>query len=328
MRWVVRLLSGLILVVAVALWLAPEEPDDLSAQFDEALLSDGVDAYLEGREARVPDLREGAAKRVIWARVPEDRTEWAVVYLHGFSAGPEEIRPVPDRVAEALGANLYFARLTGHGRDGAAMAEASLPHWMGDVAEAMAIGRRIGERVLVLGTSTGGTLATLAAHDPDLSEDVAGLVLISPNYRVKSLSAMILTWPGVRYWGPLLAGAERRFSPQNADHAAHWTTAYPTTALLPMAETVKAARAVPHDRIDTPALFVFSDLDQVVDAGVTRQVASAWGGPVEIMPVDPARTEPAAHVIAGDILSPEMTGPVVARIVDWARALPVAPVSD
>ncbi len=228
---------------------------------------------------------------------------------------------MPDRVAEALGANLYFARLEGHGRDGDAMTEASLPGWMADTAEALAIGRRLGERVLVIATSTGAALGTLAAADPDLSEGVAGIAMLSPNFRVKYPAAVILTWPGVRYWGPLVAGAERGFEPLNAAHDAFWTTRYPTVALLPMAEAVAAARGLDHAEIAMPALFVFSDLDEVVDAGVTREVAAAWGGPVEIMEVPEARVEPRRHIVAGDVLSPEMTAPVTERILAWADSL-------
>ncbi|SIS68184.1 Lysophospholipase, alpha-beta hydrolase superfamily [Roseivivax lentus] len=328
MKWAASLLCGMAAVIAVPLWMAPDEPSDLSATFDASLLENGVDPYLDAREVDVANLRDAARKRVVWAGPPEARTEWAVVYLHGFSASSEEIRPVPDRVAAALGANLYFARLSGHGRDGAAMTEPRLPDWMADVAEALAIGRTIGERVLVMGTSTGGTLAVLAAHDPGLSEGVAGIALVSPNFRVNSPAATILTWPGVRYWGPYVAGETRRFTPQNDGHGTYWTTEYPTVALLPMAESVKAARALPHRDIALPALFIFADTDAVVDAGVTRQVAASWGGPVEIMRVDPAMTEPSAHLIAGDILSPAMTAPVAERIADWASGLPERPGAD
>ena len=57
------------------------------------------------------------------------------------------MRPLPDKVAAALGANLFYTRLTGHGQDGAAMAEGSVNAWINDYAEAMAIGRAIGGKV-------------------------------------------------------------------------------------------------------------------------------------------------------------------------------------
>jgi hypothetical protein len=78
----------------------------------------------------------------------------AIVYVHGFSASKAEVRPLPDRVAAALHANLFFTRLTGHGQDGTAMAKGSINAWVNNHAEAIAIDRAIGERVVVIGTST------------------------------------------------------------------------------------------------------------------------------------------------------------------------------
>ena len=94
----------LIAIVAVAglFAFAPREPLDL-------------DSYLRDREAVVGGITPGTEKRILWAGAAGARTDWAVVYLHGFSATSEEIRPVPDRVAAGLGANLYFTRLAGYG---------------------------------------------------------------------------------------------------------------------------------------------------------------------------------------------------------------------
>ena len=245
-----------------------------------------------------------------------------MIYVHGFSASSEEVRPLPDRVAEALGANLYFTRLAGHGRDAAAMAEPELADWMADMAEAMAIGRRIGSRVLVIATSTGGTLSTLMAADPEMSEGLAGLALISPNYRVANPAGRILTWPGAEWWGPLIAGRERGFEPVNEAQARYWTERYPTVSVLPMAAAVAEARAIDHAALDVPALFIFSPEDRVVDAGATRHVAEVWGGASETEIVRPGPgTDPFNHVLAGDILSPALTDPITERILQWARTL-------
>ena len=90
-----------------------------------------------------------AAKRIVWAGAAGQKTPLAVIYVHGFSASAEEIRPVPDEVAKALGANLFYTRLAGHGRSGDAMAEPLAGDWIEDMAEAMAILQKLsGERPL------------------------------------------------------------------------------------------------------------------------------------------------------------------------------------
>jgi len=174
LRCIIGIGVALWLAMLVLDWVGPTEPAVLRAPAPDLPPLAELDGWLAAREAAVPDLRPDAARRIVWADAAGARTDWAVVYLHGFSASGEEIRPVPDAVAAALGANLFFARLSGHGRDGAAMAEASVADWMADTAEALAIGRALGERVLVIGTSTGAALATAAAHDAEMSEGLAG----------------------------------------------------------------------------------------------------------------------------------------------------------
>lgn len=281
-------------------------------------------AYLAAREGAVADLRPGAQARVVWANDPGARSDLVILYLHGFSAGPEEIRPVPDYVAAALGANLVFARLAGHGRDGAAMAEPRAGDWIADAALFLDIARAVGDRVVIIGTSTGGTLAAYAATDPGMAADVAGIVFLSPNFALADPLGALLQWPLARHWVPLVAGRERSFTPINAAQAAHWTTTYPTVATVTLGTLMRELGRRDPGGARIPALFLFSDADQVVSAQATRDMAARWGGPVTLSPQTLPRNgaDPFAHVIAGDILSPSMTAPVTARIVNWIDALP------
>ena len=103
---------GLLVAVAALVAFGPREPAPLDMYFDTAQFDNGVAAHFARTEARFDDITPGTEKRVIWAGEPEARTEWSVLYVHGFSATSEEIRPVPDRVAQALGANLILSRPT------------------------------------------------------------------------------------------------------------------------------------------------------------------------------------------------------------------------
>jgi alpha-beta hydrolase superfamily lysophospholipase len=261
-------------------------------------------------------------KRILWAGAPGERTRHAVVYLHGFSATSQEIRPVPDRVAQALGANLFLTRLSGHGRTGEALAGATAGDWLEDTAEALAIGRAIGEEVVVIATSTGGTLAAIAATDASLIDRVKGIVFVSPNFGIRNPAAAILTMPLARHWLPVVAGRERSFEPVNAAHARYWTTRYPTAALLPLGALVRHARGLDYSGVTTPALFLYSPEDRVVSPRATRAMVLRWGGPAEerIVELSPG-DDPYSHVIAGDILSPGSTDATVTAILDWLGSL-------
>ncbi|MEM9579583.1 MAG: alpha/beta fold hydrolase [Pseudomonadota bacterium] len=312
----------LLLAVPVALlWIfGSREKVDLTATFDPAALGHDLDAYFATEEAKFPDIIPGAAKRVIWASAQHVKTSVSVLYIHGFSACSEEIRPVPDNLAQALGANLVYTRLSGHGRGGAAMAEPEAGDWMRDAAEALAAARQVGTQVIVVATSTGGTVLAAAALREDLMQNVAGLIFVSPNFAIRNPAAFLLTLPGVRWWGPKLVGAERRFDPINAQHAAFWTTRYPTVAALPMAALVKAVSRLNLGAARTPALFMFCEKDAVVSPRKTRAIARQWGGPsqIHLAALGPG-DDPWNHVIAGDILSPGQTGKVSKAMIDWSK---------
>lgn len=308
--------------VGGAVWtFGPREPVVTNISFDAGQLEDGVDAWLAAQEARFDNIGPNEEKRVIWAGEPETRAPWSVVYIHGFSASSEELRPVPDIVAEGLGANIVFTRLAGHGRDGEAMAEATAEAWMTDVAEALAVGHRIGDRVLVISCSTGGTLTALALSE-EMGKNVDGAIFFSPNFKVKSKTASFLTWPFARSWLRYVAGKERSWDPASEDHGRYWTSRYPIEALLPMGAVVAAALKLDYGAMKTPALFIFDPEDQTVDHARTRAVQAEWGAAAEIFEAHVGPDDdPGHHVIAGRIVSPGMTEALAAKALDWARGL-------
>lgn len=291
-------------------------------RWSEPTVGGDIDAYLAAEEATVPDLRPGAAKGVVWAD-PETRarTAFALVYLHGFSADRQEVEPLVTDLARDLGANAYFTRLRGHGRDGAAMGDATVDGWLDDVAEAVAIGRRIGDRTILVGTSTGGTLALWAATKDEARPSLWALVLISPNLGTRDRSAELLLWP----WGGLIArlvvGRERCFQPGTPAEARHWTTCYPTRALLPMMALVDHVRTMDLSAVTTPTLVLYSPDDSVVDPEATKRVLGRLGGGASTLLAVTDSNDPSHHVLAGSIMSPETTDEVRARIETFLSGL-------
>lgn len=321
-RWPRRLALGLGSALGVLFLLGPYEQVEMPGRFDAGVLRGGVGPYLAAQEARFDDIRPGAEKRVIWYGLDEVPTPLSVVYVHGFSASSHDLAPVPERVAQALGANLVLTRLTGHGRDGAALGRVRAGDWMRDMAEALAVGRAMGHEVVVIATSTGGTLAAVAALDPEMMREVKGIVLVSPNFGINHPAAPLLRLPAARYWLPLVAGRTHTTPQRSEAQARHWTLSYPTTALLPVAALAAHARGLDYGRATVPALFHYSPQDRIVRADRTDRIAAAWGGPVtRVVPGLGEGVDPAAHMVAGDALSPANGGAAVAAILDWVRAL-------
>jgi alpha-beta hydrolase superfamily lysophospholipase len=287
----------------------PHDPQDL-------------DDYLADAEAKIPDLTEGAERAVIWAHPDRRRTAFSIVYVHGFAATRREVAPLADLVARTLGANLYYARLRGHGRSGQAMAQVTLQDWLDDMRESMAIGRLIGDQVILVGTSTGGTLATWVSMQ-DHTPSPAALVLLSPNFGPRRWETALLTWPWARHFVPWIQGDSYSWLPHNAAHARYWTTRFPVEGLFPMAAAVKLVRSLDPSGLEVPILILYAPEDGVVDAtrieGFYRRLTIQ---PRRLVSIEDT-ADPDRHILAGDILSPDTTGPVASHILAFLdQAIP------
>lgn len=286
--------------------------------------AEGLDRWLAESEAAVPGIRPGDEKGIVWYGAPDSVTDVAVVYLHGFSADRHELDPVPEEVARALGANVFFTRLTGHGRDGPAMADAAAGDWLRDAREAVAVGRRLGRKVVLIGTSTGGTLAAWAA---ERYPDLMAAVLVSPNFAVRDDRARMLLWPWGGAIARLVAGSERCFKAANQEQARHWTTCYPTRVLLPMMALVEHVRVADPARLRVPVLVLYSPDDQVVNPDETRRLFAGFGSEDKRMVEVEGSPVGEHHVLAGDILSPGTNATVEKLILDFLSPL-AAEVAD
>jgi pimeloyl-ACP methyl ester carboxylesterase len=156
--------------------------------------------YIKNNEAQ-HKLKPDNEARIIWADDSlKQKTGWAIVYLHGFAASQGEGDPVHKNIAKKFGCNLYLSRLAEHGIDTTdAMINLTADEYWESAKQALAIGKQLGKKVILMGTSTGGTVALkLAADYPD---DVAALVLLSPNISIFDPNAWLLN----NHWGLQIA---------------------------------------------------------------------------------------------------------------------------
>ncbi len=269
-------------------------------------------------ESQIADIRPGLEKSIIWAGTPNRRTRYAIVYIHGFSASKEELRPVPDMIAASLGANIFYTRLTGHGRTADAMREASVSAWMQDLAEAFEIGTTIGDKVIILSCSTGGTLVAAGIAKGVFSEKLFSTVFFSPNFGVQDQLATLLTWPLARFWAPFIGGEMRTSTPRNKLHARYWTTSYPTLSLIPMMQLIDQVDSDDMGQSTMPALFYFSPDDKVVDPQKTENFIARWVGPKEIIRINGNDSEDELnHLITGHVVSPSQIKRAADTVMNW-----------
>lgn len=280
-----------------------------------------IEAYLARSEARFSDIKPGTEKTVIRADpLIKAKTGVAVVYLHGFSASRQEIYPLCHMVAERLSANLYYTRLTGHGRSDDALADATVNDWLNDAVASLMIGKRLGNRVIVIGTSNGGALATWLAAQP-VARDVLAFVLISPNFGLRSRASMILTFPWADRLTRLIVGEYRSWKPFNEAQARYWTSRYPSRALVQMMAMVQLARSVPPGSITQPVLMIHSPKDEIVDSAAARKRFEKFGSEKKRLVEMNSDISPKNHLIVGDIISPQNNEKAAEIILEFIQPL-------
>jgi pimeloyl-ACP methyl ester carboxylesterase len=266
-----------------------------------------LDGYISEKESRVPGIREGCEKKIVWHGNQRQRRDLAIVYIHGFSASRMETWPLCDRLAEANGANLFYTRLTGHGQDGPAMAQATVADWLNDGMEAVAIGRRLGRKIILVGTSTGATLAVCLAARPAVAAHIHRLVLLSPNYFPKNPLAAAALWPPSFRIMEQFYGGWRSFSMANDRHARYWTVRYPIKAIATMMRLVRRSWQVDPKNAAMPVLMMVNPWDRVINVtlAVTRYLA--FPSAQKKLVLFRENKDLGRHVLAGDILAPEAT---------------------
>jgi pimeloyl-ACP methyl ester carboxylesterase len=190
-------------VVLVVLYLAgptPATPRYSTVMPVVPTASADLDRFVEAQEAQ-HKLKPDNQARIVWANDSlKQPTEYALVYLHGFTASQGEGIPVHRDMAKKFGYNLYLSRLAEHGIDTVDQLLRMTADNLWESAKlSLAIGKKLGKKVILVGTSTGGTLALqLAATYPN---DVAGLILLSPNIAIHDPNAWVLNNP----WGLQIA---------------------------------------------------------------------------------------------------------------------------
>jgi pimeloyl-ACP methyl ester carboxylesterase len=308
-RWVYVVIALLALATAYLLGPSPDAQQWNTNWINVPSDPLELENYVATREA-AHRVKEDNEARIVWFDSAKTKTEYSVVYLHGFSASQEEGDPVHTDFAKAFGCNLYLARLADHGID----TTEQLLYFTGDrfwesAKEALAIGEAIGDKVILMTTSTGGTVALmLAAAYPD---KVAAMINMSPNIEINNPTAWLLNNP----WGLQIArrvlGGNYQVIAYSPERQQYWNQKYRIEAIVQLQEMVE-------DRMDkdtfskvtcpTLTLYYYKDeqnQDPTVRVSAMRTMHQQLGTP-DSLKAEVAIPEAGAHVIGSHLVSKDV----------------------
>jgi YhcH/YjgK/YiaL family protein len=268
-----------------------------------------LDQYISSKE-KEHKLKPDNEARIIWADSTKKKTAYSVIYLHGFSASQEEGDPVHTDFAKAFGCNLYLARMADHGIDTTEQLLTFTPDRLWQSAkEALAIGKAIGDKVIIMSTSTGGTMALmLAAQYPD---DVFALINMSPNIAINNGTAWLFNNP----WGLQImhkaTGGEYRSFPPNPKEDQYWNNPYRLEAVTQLEELVEdKMNKETFQKVKCPSLtmYYFKDeqhQDPTVKVSAILEMNKQLGTP-DSLKVAVAIPHAGGHVLGSHLVSKDI----------------------
>jgi pimeloyl-ACP methyl ester carboxylesterase len=270
-----------------------------------------LEAYVKANEA-MHKLKPDNEARIIWMNDSQkQKTEYAIVYLHGFSASQGEGEPVHRNIAKEFGCNLYLSRLAEHGIDTTEpMANLTPEKYWESAKEALAIGKQLGNKVVLMGTSTGGSNALqLAATYP---QDIAALVLMSPNIAINNDKAYLLNNPWGLQLAEMITGDHYVTSKDNRPlFKQYWYHHYPLQSAVQLEEMLETTMTKEtFEKVKQPVLMLYYyrdkiHQDSVVSVPAMLQMFDELGSKIKLKKAMPAAGD---HVVGSYIKSKDVEG--------------------
>ena len=199
-----------------------------------------VKSWIHQKELKFINIKEGNESRIIFYDSVPKKTNLSIVYLHGFSGSSQDGSPVHINTAKKLKSNIYLPRLYAHGLNSdEPLLEYTGEKYLDSAREALAIGKIIGEKVILMCTSTGCSAAlALAANHPQVS----ALVMYAPNIRINHPLDFVATLPWGLYIVRLVEGGKYHYITNTwEDKEKFWTTKYRLEAPIEMQNLLETA---------------------------------------------------------------------------------------
>lgn len=282
-----------------------------------------IDCYIAFKESKMV-LKPGNEARVIWADSTQPKkTKIVFMYVHGFSASPMEGDPLHREVAKKFGANLLLARVAGHGvpDSDSTYANVTADDYYQSVENYYAIAKKLGDEVVVLGTSFGGAMSlVLAANHPEIK----ALMLYGPCIAIKDPNATLLDNPWGLQMARLITGSDYRDIPVMAPgHAENWSLHYRLEGVVAIQNFLtNAMNKEVFEKVKMPVFLCYyykdeEHQDNVVSVDAMKVMFEQLGTPASLKKSE-AFPNSGNHVITSNLLG-KLTDKPIASSVAFLR---------
>ena len=278
-------------------------------------IPEDIDGYLEQKESEVNDIYPYAEKTIFWKNSNKNKTNYSIVFIHGFTTTGYQSKEFLNKLSAELNANLFMTRLSGHGVPYEGTKQMQIDKIMHDVSEAIIIGEKIGENVILVGHSLGGALSMLAADDEVLSKKIDTLVLFAPGNSgfssfafMNTLISSLVDRTGSLCW--LIDCDPRSFMelPDDEKWENYFATDFDTNIFYQIARIPFATDRISYDTISTSALVFYDENDRLVNASKLKSNFKKWAAKNKIVSVETLETDRGRHMF------PSISNPHLDRI--------------
>lgn len=292
------------------------------------------EAYLTDKNSALK-IKPDNESRIIWANDSlKSKTEYCLLYLHGFSASWYEAEPVHRDFAHRYGMNLYIPLLASHGIDTPeALIDMTPDRLYESAKEALVAAQTLGKKVILMSTSTGGTLSLkLASEFPELLE---GLILLSPNIAINNPAAFLLSKPwGLQIARQVYSGNYRITNPDFAsEDCRYWNCKYRLEAVVYLQQLVESTmKKETFEKVNQPVFLAYyykddGNQDPTVKVDAMLKMYEQLGTP-ESMKQNVAFPEAGAHPIGSKLFSKAWQDVEKASFKFAEEKLELIPVTD
>ncbi|MFC0185629.1 Esterase/lipase [Pseudarcicella hirudinis] len=316
MKNFIKVLFGLAIFLVIG-YMAGPKPEAPKFETKTFVLPDALpdlEKQINEEELLVKGLRPDNQARIVWADSSQKvKTKIALLYIHGFSASQGEGDPVHRDLAKKFGANLYLARLADHGID---LGDSTMNHvtsddYVNSAEKALAIAKKIGDEVIVVGTSFGGALTLyLASKHPEIKS----IVLYSPCIKVYDKNAELLDNHWGRQLAKLVTGSETRvINSPSAKYSQYWSTRYDINGVIALQNFLThAMNKETFEKVKCPVFLAYwykneEEQDKVVSVPAMLKMYDELGVPLKLKKKE-AFPNAGHHVLASYVVSKDYQG--------------------